>query len=57
MADAEPEDAAATPLESPNLLLTLRDAQAQHGLRHGDYARYRCAPALPLLRRLAPAWR
>jgi len=36
------EDAEVKPLQSPNLLLVLRDAQAQHGLRHGDYARYRC---------------
>jgi hypothetical protein len=39
------DDAVATPLASPNLLLVLRDAQAQHGLRHNDYARYRCAAA------------
>ena len=57
MADAGPEDAAAMPLESPNLLLTLRDAQAQHGLRHGDYARYRCAPAPPCRAGSRPAWR
>jgi hypothetical protein len=35
------EDAEIKPLQS--VLLVLRDAQAQHGLRHGDYARYRCA--------------
>ena len=31
-----------SPLSSPSLLLVLREAQAQHGLRHGDYVRYRC---------------
>ena len=36
------EDAEVKPLTTPNILITLRDAQAQHGLRHGDYARYRC---------------
>ena len=25
-----------------NLLMLIKKAQAQHGLRHADYARYRC---------------
>ena len=29
------------PLLSMDILQTIRTAQAQHGLRHGDYGRYR----------------
>ena len=43
MADETMADGAELqPLQPGSLLLVLRDAQAQHGLRHGDYARYRC---------------
>lgn len=35
------EDAAPLPLSCPDLLVMLREARAQHGLRHGDYKRYR----------------
>ena len=48
MAEAAEIDAAAasSPLTgTPNVLVNLREAQAQHGLRHGDFARYRCALA------------
>jgi hypothetical protein len=31
------------PLLSMDILQTIRTAQAQHGLRHGDYGRYRQA--------------
>jgi hypothetical protein len=31
------------PLLSMDILQTIRTAQAQHGLRHGDYGRYRYA--------------
>jgi hypothetical protein len=48
------EDAAAKPLCSPNLLLTLQEAQGQHGLRHGDYARYRCVAGAPAARAASP---
>ena len=43
----EPSDEAAAepkpelPLLSVDILQTIRTAQAQHGLRHGDYGRYR----------------
>ena len=46
MAEAAQGDALASssPLaSSPNLLVSLREAQSQHGLRHGDFTRYRCA--------------
>jgi hypothetical protein len=44
MADASEATEDAQPLLGPpELLLVLREAQAQHGLRHGDYARYRRA--------------
>jgi hypothetical protein len=48
------EDATAKPLCSPNLLLTLQEAQGQHGLRHGDYARYRCVAGAPAARAASP---
>lgn len=48
MADAEP--AQIKPLaSSPFLLIDISTAQAQHGLRHGDYARYRCAESSVLV--------
>ena len=36
------EDVAPTSILTFNLLLLIKRAQAQHGLRHGDYTRYRC---------------
>ena len=43
------------PLQPGSLLLVLREAQAQHGLRHGDYARYRCDARAGSRRSGAPA--
>eukprot|EP00959_Pyramimonas_sp_CCMP1952_P264668 5533887-Pyramimonas_sp.AAC.1 len=46
MSDVAMEDTATpAPLRvcSFNLLQHIKSAQAQHGLRHGDYGRYRCA--------------
>jgi hypothetical protein len=41
---AEPPEATpAARLDVQSLLEQLREAQAQHGLRHGDYERYRHA--------------
>lgn len=40
------EDVAPTSILTFNLLLLIKRAQAQHGLRHGDYARYRCRHSL-----------
>jgi len=43
------EDVAPLPLSSPDLLVLLREARAQHGLRHGDYKRYRRVALCSLL--------
>jgi hypothetical protein len=40
--DEAMEDVAPTSILTFNLLLIIKRAQAQHGLRHGDYTRYRC---------------
>lgn len=37
----EGDDAAPAPLLSLSLLQVVKTAQAQHGLRHSDYTRYR----------------
>ena len=42
MEDEAMEDVAPTSILTFNLLLLIKRAQAQHGLRHGDYTRYRC---------------
>lgn len=46
--EAYAEDAALELLTPPSLFLQLRESHAEHGLRHGDYARYRkyCAARL-----------
>lgn len=36
-----PVESEAKPLFSVEILRLIRDAQKQHGLRHGDYQRYR----------------
>ena len=39
--EADGEDLQSNPLLALNILQTLKTAQAQHGLRHNDYTRYR----------------
>jgi hypothetical protein len=46
MADTEIADAPKAELASNltlDILQTVKVSQSQHGLRHGDHARYRCA--------------
>ncbi|CAD6187039.1 unnamed protein product [Caenorhabditis auriculariae] len=55
MKDVSAEDASESvqPFPTLNILQVVRDAQQQHGLRHGDYQRYRkyCAAKLERLRK------
>ena len=39
--ETDGEDLQASPVLTLNILQTLKTAQAQHGLRHNDYTRYR----------------
>lgn len=54
---ADPISPLASPDPSPFLravLELMREAQMQHGLRHGDYTRYRCASRFPIPPHLTP---